>query len=49
MASLPGQLQHQAVGETEGRPGAKEIERRHGVGVLQHQVLVMQQHFDGSG
>jgi hypothetical protein len=50
MAGLPGKLQHQAVGETEGRPGAEEIKRRsHGVGILQCQVLVIQQHFDGSG
>jgi hypothetical protein len=35
MASLPGKLQHQAVGETEGRAGAEEIERRsHDIGIL---------------
>src|SRR5271157_4317908 len=49
MAGLPGKLQHQAVGETEGRPGAEEIERRcDDVRILQCQVLVIQQHFDGS-
>jgi hypothetical protein len=50
MARLAGELQHQAIGETEGRPGAEEIERRrHHVGILQSEILVIQQHFDGSG
>jgi hypothetical protein len=49
IAGLAGELQHQAVRETEGRPGAEKIERRlHGVGILQSQVLVIEQHFDGS-
>ena len=49
MARLPGELQHQAIAETEGRPGAVKIERRrHHVRILQRQVLVIQQHFDGS-
>ena len=50
---IPGlarQVQYQAVGKTQGRTRAKQIERRRNdVGILECQVLVMEQHFDGRG
>src|SRR5207249_7065115 len=48
MTRSPLQLQHKAVGKTQGGPRAEQIERRgHDVRILQYQVFVIQQHFDG--
>ncbi len=44
---LPGKLQHQAVGESQGGTRAEELERHgNGVRILQCQVLVFKQHLD---
>ena len=48
MASFPRKLQHQAVGKTQSRARAEQVERSgHDVRILQYQVFVIQQHFDG--
>ena len=44
---LPRKLQHQAIGKTEGRARAEQLESKgNGVRILQCQVLVIKQHFD---
>src|SRR2546428_9935230 len=48
MASFPRKLQHQAVGKTQSWARAEQVERSgHDVRILEYQVLVIQQHFDG--
>ncbi len=50
VAGLSGNLDHQAIGESQLRPLPKLIQRRrHRICILHRQVLMMKQHLDSGG
>jgi hypothetical protein len=49
VAEFPGGFKHHAVGKTQRRMSAKEIEGRYDyIGVLQSKILLVQKHFDAA-